>query len=64
MLLHTCEGPRSIDERDIEHLSIEERIGRYAQVTMTLSGSHEISGLMLAEALRKIEERSARASKC
>lgn len=51
MLLFTCEGPRSIDERDVIYVYRAETMGRYCSATIVLADGRELSGLALVAAL-------------
>ena len=59
MLMFTCEGPRSFDVRDVLHLYQGESLGRYVQVTAVLANDNEVSGLMHAEALARLQAKLA-----
>lgn len=55
MLMFTAEGPRSVDERDVLYVYRGDTVGRYVQVTAVFANGKEVTGLMLVEAVRKLE---------
>ena len=59
MLLFTCEGPRSVDERDVIAVYRDAAMGSYCNATMILGGGEEISGRVLVAAIDRIEREIA-----
>jgi len=55
MLIFTAGGKRSVDDRDVLRVYRGHELGHYVQVTARLVNGEEVSGLMLAEALAKLE---------
>ena len=60
MLLFTCEGPRSIDERDVIYVYRAETMGRYCSATIVLADGRELSGLALVTALDALPRSASR----
>ena len=49
--------PRSVDERDIRQVCMGDKLGRYCLITAVLADGRDITGLMLAEALKPLGTR-------
>ena len=59
MLLFTCEGPRSVDDRDVIAVYRDAAMGGYCQATVIVVGGKEISGRCLVAAVNHIESELA-----
>jgi hypothetical protein len=59
MLLFTCEGPCSVDDRDVLHVYRGQTLNRFAEVTLVMANGEEVSGLVLVKALAALEARLA-----
>jgi hypothetical protein len=55
MLMFTDRGPRHIDTRDVIHVYHGHDLDHYVQATVVMANGEEISGMVLAEALAKLE---------
>jgi len=55
MIVFSCEGMRSIDERDVIACSSEQPTRRWCNVTVTLADGREISGRAATQAVRTLE---------
>jgi hypothetical protein len=55
MLLFTCEGPRSVDDRDVLHVYRGQTLNRFAEVTLVMANGEEVSGLVLVKALDALQ---------
>lgn len=57
MVIFTCSGPRTIDDRDVIFVYRDEAMGRYCSTTLVLTNGVEVSGLALIAALDQLERR-------
>ena len=55
MLMFTCEGPRSADDRDVVHVYRGQMLNRYAEATLIMAKGEKVSGLALVAALDALE---------
>ena len=59
MVVFSCEGVRSIDERDVIACYTECPIGVWCDVTVVMADGREISGRAMAQEVRALEAKLA-----